>query len=145
MNAPTTTKPGWWRPATRGGRVWLGIATLWPLLYIFLVAGTMVTMFLAGVVAANGKPGQPPEWVHGLMAGFMAIHCLTMVAGLALIVVYVVSVVNNPRLDQTMRIIWILLTLFGGAFAMPVYWYLYLWRNREEVSETARSAPTPPG
>lgn len=129
MNAPTMTRPGWWRPATRSGRLWLGIATVWPLLYLFLFVGGFMVMMLIAAPPGRPPPAEPPTWIFGPVAGMMAMHCLTIAGTLALMVVYVISVVNNPKLDQTLRIVWILLVLFFSMLALPPYWFLYVWRD----------------
>jgi hypothetical protein len=48
---------------------------------------------------------------------------------MGLIPFYIVLVVKSDRLDETMRIVWVVLICMLGMFAMPVYWYLYVWRN----------------
>lgn len=130
MNVPAPPSPppfaGWWRPATRGGRIALLVASLWPLVYVGLFIVGMVV--LSATLSSSG--GQPdPEQMPPLMAALFAGHCLTMLLMFGMIAVYVVSVVRNPKLDPNMRILWVLLLFFGNLFVMPVYWYLYMWRD----------------
>ena len=47
---------------------------------------------------------------------------------------YVILAVKSDRLDQTTRIIWIVLLCMMGMLAMPVYWYLYIWRDAPPAS-----------
>jgi hypothetical protein len=50
---------------------------------------------------------------------------------------YIILAIKNERLDQTMRIVWVVLACTVGMFADPVYWYLYVWR-------TPAAIPPPP-
>jgi hypothetical protein len=100
----------------------LGAFTLWPVLYIFLFMGfVMFSMFGMDSGAAEGPP---------LM--FMVIfplHMLTMLSVFALIAIYVVLAVKNKDLDDTMRIIWVLLLVMFNILAAPAYWWLCVWNT----------------
>jgi ATP-dependent Zn protease len=63
------------------------------------------------------------------------VHMFTILLIMALIAFYIVQVVRTDRLDQTMKILWTVLICMVGMGAMPVYWYLYIWR------EPANAAP----
>ena len=72
--------------------------------------------------------------------GFVMIfvlHLLTILIMLALMPLYIILVIKNERLDQTMRIVWVVLACTVGLFADPVYWYLNVWR-------TPAAIPPPP-
>ncbi len=62
-------------------------------------------------------------------AGLFAAHLITIFLIMGLMPLYIILVVKSNRLDQTMRIVWVVLICMLGMFAMPVYWYLYVWRN----------------
>jgi len=59
----------------------------------------------------------------------MIFHMLTMLLMMGLLPFYIVLAVKNERLDQTMRIVWVVLACTVGMFADIVYWYLYIWRK----------------
>jgi len=69
----------------------------------------------------------------------MAAHMLTMLIMMGLTPFYIILAVKNERLDQTMRIVWVVLACTMGMFSNIVYWYLYIWRK-----PIAASTP-PPG
>jgi len=64
----------------------------------------------------------------GIVALFAA-HMLTILITIGLMPLYIVLVVKNEGLDQTNRIVWVILICMLGMFASPVYWYLYIWRS----------------
>jgi len=98
---------------------------------------------------ANGRPrvdkieeneNQPPAGLFPFgFAALFAAHILTILLIFGLMPLYIVLVVKSPQLDETMRIVWVVLICMMGFFAMPIYWFLYVWRNRAPSSavETA--------
>ncbi|MGH9873619.1 MAG: hypothetical protein ACRD9S_14315 [Pyrinomonadaceae bacterium] len=114
--------------------------------YTSLTNGSTREEILKGAreVDSNGQPrvakidedtSQPPSGF--LPIGFAALfvaHFITILLILGLMPLYIVLVVKSDRLDQTMRIIWVVLICMLGMFAMPVYWYLYVWRNAPPIS-----------
>ena len=81
------------------------------------------------VARIEEEPARPPSPVFpiGVVMLFGA-HFLTIVLIMLLMPLYIILAVKNDRLDQTTRIVWVVLTCTVGMFADPVYWYLYIWR-----------------
>ena len=69
-----------------------------------------------------------------------AVHCAVALFSMALAGWYIFAAVNNPRLDSTMKIIWVLVLLQFNVFAMPIYWYIYIWR--QPPTQPASAIPT---
>ena len=195
---------GW----TRAPKVLLGIATIWPMVYMGLFFGIFLVMFLVAArqpgfipqnidliqlerkiqndeikeliirryeieavdvngrrysaghssettreelislareIGTNGRPRvakieenaaaeRPPapaiSAVFSLgFFGFFVLHLSTILLMMALMPFYIILAVKNERLDQTMKIIWVVLLCTLGLLANPVYWYLYVWRK----------------
>ena len=70
----------------------------------------------------------PLAFPIGIVA-FFAAHMLTILLIMGLMPLYIILAVKSDRLDQTTRIVWVVLLCMMGMFAMPVYWYLYIWRK----------------
>jgi len=68
-----------------------------------------------------------PMFPIGMIILFSA-HIVTMFLIMGLMPLYIILAVKSDRLDQSARIIWVVLMCMLGMFAMPVYWYLYIWR-----------------
>lgn len=103
----------------------LGVLTLLQLVlfagYMALFASVMASLLL-----------HPPTRGEGLPRHFDAmfgVGCLFTVVVFALSAFYAVHAMRNPRLPPARRPLWLGLIFLGAPLAMPVYWYLYLWRE----------------
>lgn len=76
--------------------------------------------------------------------GLFVVHMFTILLIIALMAFYIVQVVRTDCLDQTTRIIWVVLLCMLGMLAMPVYWYLYIWRE-QAVSLAGGNVAQSPG
>ena len=99
----------------------LGVLTAWPfayiILFIFAIIGLVTTQ--PGDLEIGGLP----------LLLFMLVHFLTIALSIGLQIFYIVNVFKNERIGKDQRIIWVLALFFGGLFAMPIYWYLNIWRD----------------
>ncbi len=114
----------------------LGFLTAWPFAY-----------FLLFIIAIIGIIARSPGGDLGPIGGFtflllMLVHFLTIFLIIGLQIFYIVNVFKNERVSQDMRVVWILALFFGGLFAMPIYWYLNIWRELPEDHPMYRSLPS---
>jgi len=84
---------------SRGKAIALTALTAWPYFYIILA-------LMFGVV-----------W---------ALHLVTALETVVLIVPYVVFLWHTDRVRQDKKALWTAVLVFGGIVAMPVFWYLYI-------------------
>ncbi len=125
-------------------KVLLGIATIWPVLYMFLFMAAMLLVFAFNA----GPPGSAPRLPGSPLlpvgfVGLIVVHLMTILGTLALTVFYIIRVFKTERLDQNLKIMWMLLLFFAGMFAQPVFWYLYIWRETVGPSSQNRAQLTP--
>jgi len=59
---------------------------------------------------------------------------------IGLMPLYIILAVKNEYIDQTMKIMWAVLICMVGIFAMPVYWYLYIWRNQPPAATLPKAS-----
>ncbi len=111
---------------TKRKKVWLGIATIWPIAWMFIFMISMLTFFFSFA----GRPGQPePGPMLFLFPVIILLHFVTVFGTLALIIYYIFDIFKNERLEQNSKIMWTILLFLAGMLAMPIYWYLYVWRD----------------
>lgn len=124
-------------------RILLGIVTVWPIVYMFLFIFAMFGFML--MLPAESGAAQPPgsSAIPIGFIGLFAVHLLTMFVIMGLMAFYIVQVFKTERLDQAMKIMWTVLICMLGMFAMPVFWYLYIWRE-PTVASVATHSELPP-
>ena len=104
-------------------KILLGVATLWPILYMFIFFMFIFSMVL---FMPNQSPGEgPPTWFFIIFP----LHILTILWIFGLTIFYILNIFKNDRVDQDKKVLWAVVIFFGSMFAMPVYWYLYIWRE----------------
>jgi fatty-acid desaturase len=107
-------------------KVLLGLGTHWFLVYLPLFLGFVFT-----VIATAPKGGQvapPPAFFLGLGL-FVLGHFLSILAMLGTMGICLAYAVKHPRFTSNERLLWALLLAFAGAFAMPVFYWLYLHKH----------------
>ncbi len=97
----------------------IGALTLWPPVYMLLFFAFIGTMAVAG-------PGLMNE---GAFRSLFVVHFLTILVIFVLIAIYAVDVFRNPAVPEDRRVMWLVLVLLVGIFAMPVYWWLFMRRS----------------
>ena len=124
----------------KSNKVLLGIATVWPFIYIVFF---MVFMFSTFFFARGGgaSDGGTPEvgFVQVMMLIVFALHFLTIIWIWALIAFYMVNVFRYDRVDKDKKVLWAVVLFMGSIMAMPVYWYLYIWRDGGASSSTSNA------
>ncbi|HXD29962.1 MAG TPA: hypothetical protein VN643_02520 [Pyrinomonadaceae bacterium] len=107
----------------QSSKILLAAATVWPFLYMLLFFGFIMLTFLT----ATNNPGGGGPVV--LFAVIFPLHILTMLLIMALTVFYIVNVFRNDRVVKDMKVLWAVVLFMGSIIAMPIYWYLYIWRE----------------
>jgi hypothetical protein len=112
---------------SRRRKIALGVATVWPILWMVPFAAWMALTFASGTEA----PG---------FTVVIILHVATVLMAFALLVYYVVHAAKTDRLGGDERTVWIVVLVIGTMFAAPVYWYLYVWREGDARSSSQASA-----
>lgn len=117
--------------------------TLWPWVYMAGFFAMVFVLFVSGAASAadgvnsgggvDGEVGASSALGGLFVCVVIPLHLLTMLEILALTVLYVVLAVRCEHLRPEMRAIWAVLLVIGNILAMPVYWYLYVWRDEAEL------------
>lgn len=81
-------------------KIVLGMATLWPILYMFIFA---IVFFLLAKNAIN------PQGIFGYLIGM---HFLTMLLIVILLVIYIRDIFKNNAIIETRKTLWTLIILF---------------------------------
>ena len=109
-------------------KVILGIFTLLPFLIFPVILWELFDSIL-NIIKINefGEP-EPREIVMQVFAFIFPIGLLAFVS-LALLFFYLVHAVINKNLQPAEQLLWVLLFIFLGIIAFPVYWVIRIWNN----------------
>ena len=100
-------------------------ATVWPFVYFVLFMATIATSFFWMLPPPGSKaPGTGPFLAFGLL---FAAHFVTMFLTMALLLFYIVFLFKTDRVRQDKKALWAAVLFLGNMFAMPVFFYIYVW------------------
>jgi hypothetical protein len=107
---------------SRSLKILIGVLTAWPVFYMLL--------FFAFVLTSMFWMRAFPESASGMPVGFfvlMALHVGTMLSMIALTAFYIVYLFKTDRVTGDKKALWAVVLFLGNVFAMPVFFYLYVW------------------
>lgn len=108
---------------SKTAKLLLGLVTIWPFAYMILFFITIVSL------AFFGRGSEPAVGPPPLIALILPLHLLTMLVIMALTVFYMVNVFRNERVVKDQKVLWAVVLFLGNVLAMPIYWYLYIWKE----------------
>ena len=120
---------------TKSTKIFLGIATLWPFLYSIVFFIFFISLFLFMPESGGEESGPPFAFVV-----LIALHLFTMVWIVGLTVFYIVNIFKNDRVDKDKKVLWAVVIFMGSIIAMPIYWYLYIWKELPAGSLPAQAS-----
>lgn len=103
-------------------KILLALVTVWPLFYVVLFMVYFVSPFDSQLF---GLP---------FFSIILPLHLLTMLVIAALLTFYMVNLFRNKRIDSNTKGIWAIVMVMGTLGALPVYWYLYIWKDEPVTS-----------
>ena len=115
---------------TKGKATVLGIFTIWPLFYCFLFVGAV---FIGALLApVNGS--EPSDAFRYFFMIIIALHFLTMIGMLILLVIYLRYLFKTAVVPKDKKTLWAVVLFLGNMISMPIFWYLYVWKQRKDDS-----------
>ena len=118
----------------RSNKLVLGALTVWPVFFISLFVPLWIIFILFFFTASS-----PSTWMHVGLVTAWGLAALTLLLGFALLAYYIVHIFRNERLDKKSALGWLLGMWMGNFMAMPVYWFLHIWKEPPLEDETSPS------
>jgi hypothetical protein len=109
-------------------KVALGLLTVWPLAYMCLFFA-MIAFFMFTIMAAARSHGPAPEGIDFWFFVVFALHFATALLTMGLMVFYIVHLFQTNLVANDRKVLWAIVLFMGGPIAMPIYFWLYLWRE----------------
>jgi hypothetical protein len=102
----------------RGAAILLAFATALPVVYMFYF------------FTAIGPPDRhmTVEESRAQFEILWRLHMGTMALMLGLLVIYIVYLFKTDHVPKDKKALWAVVLFMGNIIAMPVFWFLYVWK-----------------
>jgi len=104
---------------------WTGILSIVPFILFVIYMGWFFSSFTEIMVTALNHQNGPveAEFIRHMM-GIILIASVMGLVTLAAMIVFIIHAANNKSLESAEKIMWVLLFVFVGLIAFPLYWFL---------------------
>lgn len=120
---------------TRSKKVFIGILAFLPLVAAAIFLVYFFTTFFPDIIRMEHEHGDiPPEFFFGNMVGFIASIIILLFVQLGLMIYFIVHAINNKRVKNEERIIWVLLFIIVHSIAFPIYRGIRIWPEEKPES-----------
>jgi hypothetical protein len=106
----------------------LGIFTFLPFVF-FPIIFIQVFGFVIDMVATSEHSDPEPADILLGISSFLIPIILVSLLSLALLIFYIVHAATNKKLESVEQLMWILLFVFFGIIAFPIYWIMRIWNT----------------
>jgi len=107
-------------------KVTLGIVAFWPIIYLFFFVIYSFSQ-ISKIYEATGEGMLPSESSFPIWLSFLGV-----VSILTALVIYVIDVFKNNKVKKDLKAVWAIILFVGNVIAMPIYWYLYIWKDEKQ-------------
>lgn len=114
-------------------KIALLIFTLLPLVLVPYIFYEVVHFILHTIETSKDHDPSEAVIIAGILSFIVPIIILSFIS-FALHILYIVHAALNKALDQTEKIIWILLFIFFGTIPFIIYWFIRIWNEREHTA-----------
>ena len=113
---------------SKAQKIILGIFTVLPFIF-FPIIVWQVFHFVIEMIAMN-KQGDPDagDILVGIVSFIVPIITVSLLS-IALLIFYIIHAVSNKKLESIEQLMWVLLFVFFGIIAFPIYWLLRIWNS----------------
>lgn len=108
--------------AGKGSKVLLGLATLWPIVYV-------AAFFLLIAARVLVRPLSPPA-----RTALFVFHFGTIVWTIGLLAWYLRFLFRSDRVAPEYKLPWALALVLGNVVALPVFFWRAVWKEPDVVS-----------
>lgn len=112
----------------------LGALTVWPVFFLSIFVPLWIVFVLFFFASRSTS-----MWMNVGIVTLWGLAAVTILIGFALLAYYIVHIFRNERLDKRSALGWLLGMWMGNFMAMPVYWFLHVWKEPAPEDEEASS------
>lgn len=125
-------------------KILIGFLTVFAVIFPFFI----IPIFMMSFMFSSGFPFFDPQSVPNpneiqfmlpvMMVSFPLMMCYSFVQ-LGLQIFYVIHVIKNTAINDAYRILFAIGTFMLPYVAMPVYFFLYVWKDRTQSAQIAQT------
>ena len=105
-------------------KVWLGILTFLPVIFISVFLFLFITLFLSNIYNfENIENNLRVDFFRSMIISFIFL-VIAVIVKLGLLIYYVIHVSDNQNNDSTKKIMWILILVFVGTIGSIIYYFM---------------------
>ena len=113
-------------------KIILGVFTILPFIVTPFVVWQVVHSIIEIVsISEFGEPD--PKDIIAIVFSFVTPILFLITASLALLIFYMIHVVLYKKLWLSELLLWIMLFIFFGIIAFPIYWVARIWNNPDNI------------
>lgn len=115
-------------------KILIGIATFWYAFYLLLTIVGILIFFgdvFVSLMAGGESIASLPRLLREILSleFMLPIHLCSLILEIGLLIFYLVHSIKNTKASDALRIALGLGHLFLPFVAMPIYYYLHIWRE----------------
>ncbi len=113
-------------------KIILGIFTALPFI-IFPFILWNIFQFVVDMVRASDHGEPTTSDIFAGLFSFILPAILSTLLSLALLIYYIIHAVSNKSISSAEQLVWILLFIFIGIVAFPIYWIMRIWNTENKA------------
>ncbi len=116
---------------SKPAKIILGVVTVAPIVFMIMVF--VVVFSTASSIFSSAHAGRVPseDAFPSVFGAIFTMQILLWLLTVGLTIFYIINVFKNDRVEKDKKALWAVVIFMGNIMAMPVYWYLYIWREPE--------------
>lgn len=124
---------------SKSKKTWLGILSFLPIISGIAILIYMFTGFLPTMMRLEHEGAHDnPIAIFSTLGPFLVIILFAVILQIGLLIYFIIHAINNTRVKNEERIIWILVFLFASSIGFPIYWGLRIWPDDKNESNFVR-------
>lgn len=113
---------------TRRKKIWLGILTFLPLLFVIIYIICFAVYMFSFVNVLEAQAGDPevadPTIFFGMFGIMFFMIFLSIISTIALLIYYIIHANGNPKFDSNQKLIWILILVLASGIGNIIYYFV---------------------
>jgi sterol desaturase/sphingolipid hydroxylase (fatty acid hydroxylase superfamily) len=109
-----------------GKKILIGIFTFSQIGALVMIFAFFFSQLQDLEAAAQRHHGEPADEFFRFMAGFFGGIVIIFLLSVGNIIFYCIHASRNPAVRQDMRVVWILIFIFGGFMGELVYYFIHI-------------------